>query len=281
MITRKTNPMLKGPAKVAAWLKDFIGGDSLDVPFVNWIRIRGVEHSIGFGSESAVASSQPNLPEHLQADDPLTGFDQTTKTSKTTHWGTVTEKEASRWGRSTAISFGNFRSEQAVPAGGFLTQFKNNQFVNISLPEHGQFKLTKFPDNATPQLAFACTAQEPIENAIFCFRRRIGTGVFGVRLPFLTVQLQKCLVTSWGLDGDLNETVTIKYKKITWCTYDQMTDWNAPTGMSAREWDVEEQAGGENRNLYILMGLLAAAVSAAGLAMGLGGAEGGIGVEKG
>lgn len=160
----------------------------------------------------------------------------------------------------------------------FFTKFKQDTgFANaklpINLPSHNELTFTKGCDNATPQIAFACSAQEPIRHAFFAFRRKIGLGVEGIRVPYLVVWLKQCLVTGWGLSGD-EETVTLQYETIKWCTYDQMTDWNAPTGMSNREWDTQDNAGGEDVAMYVKMGLLAGATVAlgAGLAAGMGAA---------
>jgi len=147
----------------------------------------------------------------------------------------------------------------------FFTPDFDNAKLKINLPDHNEFTFTKNVDNATPQIAFAASSQEPLTHAIFAFRRRIGVGIQGVRLPYMMVYLRDCLVSSWKLDGD-QETVSIQYRRVHWLTYDQVTDWNYPTGMSNRYWDVKNKKGGENPQLYIFMGLVLAAFTAAGVA---------------
>ncbi|TWT64206.1 type VI secretion system tube protein Hcp [Rubinisphaera italica] len=149
-----------------------------------------------------------------------------------------------------------------------FTRFQNSK-LKISLPDHDSLTFTKNCDNATPQLAFAASAQEPVKHALFAFRRKIGNGVQGIRVPFMIIWLRECLIEGWELNGDV-ETVKIKYKTIKWCSYDQVSDWNMPTGMSNRDWDTQDQSGGEDIKTYVIMAAIAAATAALGLGLSMG-----------
>jgi len=255
----------------AAMFKAAILGDSLDVPFLKFIRVKDYEHSIGFaGKKSESVIENGAVATYSSEDGGMGGYDQKT-TVVNGNVTTVTD----RWGRKEIAT--TTRNAQGVettahtvnnPGTSLMSRFKNNEFVNLKLPEHNELTFTKSVDNATPQLAYACTSQEPISQAIFFFRRRIGAGVAGVRLPYFMCRLEKCLITSWGLDDDLNESVTLKYKDILWATYDQLADINAPLGMSSREWDTEQNLGGESAKIYLFQGFVAAFFAAAGAAWG-------------
>lgn len=105
------------------------------------------------------------------------------------------------------------------------------------------------------------------------FRRRIGLGVRGIRVPYLAILLSQCLISSWDLDGD-TESVSMSYGRVRWCTYDQIADFNVATGMSARWWDTDGN-GGESMPMYLIMGAIAVAAMAGaaidtGVSAGLG-----------
>jgi type VI protein secretion system component Hcp len=155
---------------------------------------------------------------------------------------------------------------------------KRNTFAGTTKPEHGDITITKLVDNATPQLAFACSAQEPIWYTFLYFRRRIGGGISGVRMPFLTIGLYKSLITSWGIGGNMTETIKMNYKSIAWASIPPWSDTNlALAGIPAmRWWSNDDVAGGNKGGWALLMqGLTAALVAAAGvMAKGVEAAQG-------
>ncbi len=275
LLIRQLSPLAKN--NPVMMLKAAILGDSLDVPFLKFIRVNNFEHSIGFAGETSKnVIENGQVKSYSSGEGGMGGYNQS---------GTVDvrggTKTTDRWGnrefRAPNQDLKRVAKNTAAPK--YTSKFKNNEFVNLKLPEHNDLTFTKPVDNATPQLAYACTAQEPLSEAIFFFRRRIGAGVAGVRLPYFMCRLQKCLITSWGLDDDLNESVTLKYKEILWATYDQLADINAPTGMSSRVWDVEQQEGGESTEVYKFQAMVAALFAAAGAAWGA--TEGSHGVQAG
>ena len=98
-----------------------------------------------------------------------------------------------RYDTSATISMGG--STGTVKTGvrtGWRGKF-DNTFLQLSLPDHNGLEFTKHTDNATPQIAYACSSQENLPIALFCFRRKIGLGVSGIRAPFMIVLAQKCL----------------------------------------------------------------------------------------
>ncbi|MFN3160447.1 MAG: type VI secretion system tube protein Hcp [Rubinisphaera brasiliensis] len=304
---------------VAKAAKDLILGDSMDVPFVKWINVTGVNNSIGFSSgkirsivNTAAANAAPtyelqtksygtsagdyaaSMPGDVRyaVEDSVEVEDQgiqnfrnrrrqrvqygvrdqsTSQVSYSRFRGKITrtsrQQQVDRLQDGNWADFGDAVNSTTYQHSSkpFFTPDFDNAKLKINLPEHNEFVFTKNVDNATPQLAFAASSQEPIGHAVFAFRRRIGVGVQGVRLPYMMVFLRECLVNNWALDGD-QETVSLQYQRIHWLTYDQVTDWNYPTGMSNRYWDDKNKKGGENAKLYILMGLVMAAFAVAGSA---------------
>ncbi|WP_013628084.1 type VI secretion system tube protein Hcp [Rubinisphaera brasiliensis] len=299
---------------VAKAAKDLILGDSMDVPFVKWINVTGVNNSIGFSSgkvrslvNTAAAGAEPRYELQTASygtsagdyedamsptDAPEEGIGgyrnagprrfvnngrryrlqarerQVREVSYSRYRGKITQNTSQLQARANHAwhNVGDERTRTTYEhTGAFFTPDFDNAKLKINLPEHNEFVFTKNVDNATPQLAFAASSQEPIGHAVFAFRRRIGVGVQGVRLPYMMVFLRECLVNNWALDGD-QETVSLQYQRIHWLTYDQVTDWNYPTGMSNRYWDDKNKKGGENAKLYILMGLVMAAFAVAGSA---------------
>ncbi len=287
-------------------LKNLILGDALDMPFVKWIRITGLSNSIGFSSgtirsinaagdmvEKSYGSSAGSYDQSLNASTFTDGgrrdvdhldYNRGGMTSSYTSYEGV-----NRFGFSGKVKpkvEGEFITKNygagvnaplTAPTGGTkfegagnksFTRFQNSK-LKISLPDHDSLTFTKNCDNATPQLAFAASAQEPVKHALFAFRRRIGNGVQGIRVPFMIIWLRECLIEGWELNGDV-ETVKIKYKTIKWCSYDQVSDWNMPTGMSNRDWDTQDQSGGEDIKTYIIMAAIAAATAALGLGLSMG-----------
>lgn len=290
---------------VAKAAKDLILGDSMDVPFVKWINVTGVNNSIGFSSgkvrslvNTAAAGAEPRYELQTASYGTSAGdYAAAMPTTRAPDEDRTRHREINRYDRREyeyQTSYSRYRGrvvqrtkryqnrfigdwqtddqrtvtrapQHEFSSKPFFTPDFDNAKLKINLPEHNEFVFTKNVDNATPQLAFAASSQEPIGHAVFAFRRRIGVGVQGVRLPYMMVFLRECLVNNWELNGD-QETVSLQYQRIHWLTYDQVTDWNYPTGMSNRYWDDKNKKGGENAKLYILMGLVMAAFAVAGSA---------------
>ncbi len=263
MLVRKINPNLPTAVKIPLLLKNFVMGDSLDAPFIKFIRVQSVSHSIGFGGGSSVTRVEGE-GEDAKAVNYSTGTKPTKygDMDKNVNVGGDNSRYVDRWedwdvgnDRTSGYGIGGLR---------FFSGFKNNDYLNISLPEHNELTFKKYVDNATPQLAYGCSAQEPYYFAAFFYRRKIGAGIKGVRLPFMGIGLTKCLITGWSLDDEM-ESVTLKYKNIMWGTFDQLADINAPTGMSYRVWDTDNKEGGETTKGLLLQGLIAG-LTAAGAA---------------
>ncbi|WP_339742242.1 type VI secretion system tube protein Hcp [uncultured Rubinisphaera sp.] len=296
------NPTAMGNLKD---LKNFILGDALDMPFVKWIRVNGISNSIGFSSGTVRSiNSTGDLVEkdygssatiHDPTANPFgdsTGSGTLTDTFDNPNSPNLKHAYSQHSGISNSGKKGTIRARGNVgriikkterqsgnqtfrmPRDGvdfesdFFTRFQNDK-LQAKLPDHDSLTFVKNCDNATPQLAFAASAQEPVKHALFAFRRKIGNGVQGIRVPFLIVWLRECKVAGWELNGDV-ETVKLKYKTIKWCSYDQVSDWNMPTGMSNRDWDTQDQSGGEDLMTYAIMAALAAATVALGLGLSMG-----------
>ncbi len=246
LLVKKMNPHL--PKTLPLMLKNAILGDSLDVPFLKLIRVKSINQQIEFEGETELTEVRNGALN-------------------------VVSTSGNSVGSYADASGGNRHAN-----GGRLTSMKANSFANLTLPSHSAFSFTKWLDNATPQLAYACTAQSPISEAIFFFRRRIGAGIAGVRMPFMCIRLKKCLISGWSMSGDA-ETVTLKYREIMWATFDQLADINLPAGMSARLWDTELKEGGESPEVYKFQALIAAIFTVGAAAWGL--SEGSHGVQAG
>lgn len=268
LLVRKVNPHLPMAAKVPLMLKNFVMGDSLDAPFLKFIKVQSVSHSIGFAGEDKVTEVVDGAAKTFKTSTGKSASGYNVRSDP--QWGgggysTIHD----RWGAVETTSFNDHRKH--TPAGsrqfgfigggfsdpGFFSGFKNNQYVNINLPGHKDFVFTKLVDAATPQLAYGCSAQEPFYFAAFFFRRRIGAGIDGMRMPFMGIGLRKCLITGWSL-GDEVETITLKYKQLVWGAFDQTADINAPTGLSQRVWDTDKNEGGEKAEGYIIQALIGA-----------------------
>lgn len=281
MLVRKVNPNLPAPAKAAAMLKNFIMGDSLDAPFLKFIKVQSVSHSIEFGGEQSVTERHGKIAKTYKTDTGSSAGDYSQSRTRDHKWLAGRTVTYDRWGNKLHSGGGRDDRTYARNTGftggfkGLVSTFKNNQYVNINLPDHDDFTFTKLVDNATPQLAYGASAQEPFYFAAFFFRRRIGAGIDGMRMPFMGIALRKCLITSWSLD-DETEKISLKYKHICWGTFDQVADINAPTGMSQRVWNTESNEGGEKPLGYVLQALVGGltVAASAGLSAALGGVGG-------
>lgn len=295
-------------------LPGVICGDSLDMPFIKWMKLTGFKNSIGFdsgtmrriegdGDDAEVKSydygrssssygaartggDDAEGPAERQERDVVEedvesigtirrGRMTTGKRTGRDRFGSFTQKKTRkrslrRAGRGLEWGDWGAESDWGKRSRPFLSNFSNpNNFLNINLPNHNSVSFSKRIDNATPQLAYACSCQEPIGTAMVLFRRRIGLGIRGIRVPFMAIMLSKCLLSDWELDGE-DESCSMSYQEIRWCTYDQIADFNVATGMSARQWDTADNTGGESAVMYgVLGGIAAAAMLGAGLDTGI------------
>ena len=234
-------------------MKDMIRGDSLDVPFVKFIRVRTVSHAIKY-------TEKRNQSERNAMDDSATS--------------SVKDKDAYKTASDQTTFFGNFPGSSIQSS---LEDFwSGHAFDSLTLPEQSEFKFTKLIDNATPQLAYGCSAQEAFPLAVFFFRRKIGLGVEGIRTPYFVVGLYKCMITGWELDGE-NEKVSMKYSSIAWCSIDPLADSNLPVGFSQRYFDIDSSSGGEVGWAALLQLLSQGlALAAGGVLMATGKADGSV-----
>jgi type VI protein secretion system component Hcp len=241
---------------------DFVLGDSLDIPFVKFIRVSSVSHDIGKGFTSgSYADARTDVfgvniddwkagksPEKYEVDDTASDDEKAWAQRATAR---AAKAQPNRWG--TALG------------GLFLN---HNRFAKVALPDHGDITITKQVDNATPQFAYSASAQEPIWWTFLFFRRRIGAALpgTGVRMPFFVIGLYKSLITSWSLDGKMVEKITMNYADIAWASNPEWADTNIPTaGIPAtRHWSTEGRKGGSKGSWGILLAGLTAGLGAAG-----------------
>jgi len=270
LLVRKVNPDLPWAMKVPLFLKNFVMGDSLDAPFMKFIRVQSVSHSIEFGGGQSVTQkvAGQNKAETFWTEGHTSDGEYDDRSA---HMGTSPTfgiTGDSRWDK--VKSAGKNVGKYAYGLGFSQFDATRNNFTKTQLPGHGEFTFTKFIDNSTPQLAYGCSAQEPFYFAGFFFRRRIGMGVSGVRWPYLGIGLTKCLITGWSLSND-TETVTLKYKHIMWGTFDQLADYNVPTGFSYRVWNSDEKSGGEKPAGLGIQALVTALMAGTGAIVGAAG----------
>lgn len=256
-LVRKMNPHLPVPMQAAQFLKNLVLGDSLDVPFMKFIRVQSISHGIAFGASQSAGDVDGQWTKEF--------FGKTT--AQGDRW--LQQKSMGSYVDKGKVHYqledvpNPYRDGKGANWRAFKGIFssKNNQFAQMVLPEHGALTFTKNLDIATPELAFGCTAQEPFSLAVFFFRRRIGAGIKGVRLPYFALGLRNCLITEWHLDDD-TEKVNLNYKQVAWWVVDQAADINAPTGSTGRYWDASSNSGGES-GLSHLVALIATALTAA------------------
>lgn len=238
-------------------LKDMITGDSLDAPFVKFIRLNGVSHQMSFkgGREFSRSGS-------ARSDDWEESYTAGSFAPNPMERKTLVQK---------AKRSNTFKGTLLKDWGG------GNTFVQSKLPEHGAISFTKNIDTATAQLAYGCAAQEKFPLAIFFYRRKAGLGIGGIRLPYFVMACFKSKIENWKIDGD-QESADLHYKTISWCSYDQWADTNVSYPWSTRWFNQETFKGGQGGvalGLQVLVaGLVLAAGAVAGAATG-GGADDG------
>lgn len=246
--------------------KDMVMGDSLDIPFMKFIRCDNVSHGLSFSGmdtqqvTKTTGDTAVTTTEDLNTGNKYQGYrDDPVRDSlffqKTRFYG-----EKSFGDRFSKIHVGNHGIRESL--GSWLG---GNEFVKTSVPKHGEVVFTKSIDTATPQLAYGCAAQEQFPLAAFFYRRKAGLGLGGVRWPYFVMGLYKNKIKDWSLDGD-TETVKLSYSAISWCGYDQWADTNISYPWSTRWFDQDAATGGQGGFAMVIQAV------AAGLIMGAGAA---------
>lgn len=236
--------------------KDLILGDSLDAPFVKFIRVTGVNHKIGFekDGESKFEESGWAYKDAWKEETETSTQYAPNPFLRTTTSTKMTQSDRSP-GKHLRGQWGAF----------------GNQFVQSRIPEHGEIEFSKHVDSATPQLAYGCSAQEKFPLAIFFYRRKVGLGMGGIRWPYFVTAAFNCKLTEWEMKDD-GESVSLFYKQISWCGYDQWADTNISYPWSTRWFDQENYTGGQGGLALAVQLLIAdlialsAAISAAATA---------------
>lgn len=226
-------------------LKDIVVGDSLDAPFVKFIRVKSISHKLGFSGDSK--------------------FDKSGWAYKNA-WKEESGQQYSanplmRGTTNTVSNSGAFSKDFMPQLGREL--WGGNEFIQGKIPEHGEIQFKKYLDSATAELAYGCSAQEKFPLAVFFYRRKVGTGLGGIRLPYFVMGSFKCKIKEWELDGD-EETVSLHYKKIAWCSFDQWADTNVSYPWATRWFDQEQVKGGQGEAAMALQMIVAAMVAVSG-----------------
>lgn len=211
-----------------------VRGDSLEVPFMNFIKVNSIEHNIGgFGSGGAKDYSDLNKFHRG------TFWHKEAQESTAAEWTKWQERDAGgEWqNRSRMTSASNnwrWTGEPPMTEPGALRG---------SLPEQQHLSFSKSLDSATPQLAYGCTSQEQFKVALFYFRRKVAFNVASVQFPYMVIGLENVIIRDWSLDGDA-ENMKLSYDRICWGSVSQFGDTPVPQGISTRVFDRRSQSGG-------------------------------------
>lgn len=230
-------------------------GDSLDAPFLGFIRVQGVKHDIALGKDTKPLEWEVGADEKLDTDDEkLRG-----RQEKVIKFRAPTPEMQARIDAAYDKAIGEQR----------------NKFATSHLPDQNAFEFTKFIDCATPQLAYACSVQAKFPLAMFFFRKKVGLGLGGVRIPYLNIALRKVRITGYSVADD-KETIKLQYGDIAWAALGQVGDSNLPFPVvSARMYDAEGKRGSEwnESGWAYLVQAIGAAMSliAGGVSKGTGG----------
>lgn len=231
------NPTLL-KAKLPFILKDIIRGDSLDVPFVNFIRCYEFNHEIGsgglsYGDRTGSRVKWVNAPAEPPPGQELSRM-----------------QRAQKWfSTKPGIHLTHTRSLQGTNS---WTGDDEPGLFNDRMPEHGSVCFTKNLDAASPQLSFGCSAQERFPLAVFFFRRKTTFNIGGVVHPHTVIGYQNCLISDWSTDGN-TETVQLNYEVMGMAAFTQIADSKLPQGVSWRTWDTVNNVGGEKKPFGALL----------------------------
>lgn len=231
---------LTAPIVAKTLTKGMIIGDSLDVPFVGFIKCQSIEHEIGLSkTQHELKWSEGQRYDNSEArQQGVSALDEAIR--RRGHLGPIDNVMRRAMSRGA-------QGQRIEAAYQKLVKEQRNAFINTHLPEHGEFTFTKGLDRATPQLAFGCCAQEQFPLALFLFRRKAGFGVGAVKFPYLVCALRKVRISAWKMVEGENEAVTLRYADISWASLGTIADTNTPVPIpSARTFDMEALAGGEN-----------------------------------
>ena len=249
--------------KLLKWLKGFVMGDSLDAPFIKFIKVGTVSHSISFGSDDKqLKYDNAALQEGEWTELNHSRGEFNSKSHALQNADLVAKDYAADFLRQGGMWKTIDRTRRTASRRSAFDS--GNMFLNSHTPSHGALSFSKKIDKATPQLAFGCSAQERFPFGIFFYRRRTGLGIEGSRMPYMVIGVDKVLISSWSLNGD-DETVTLKYKRIGWAATDQISDTNVSIPGFTRTWDVESRTGGEGGWALGLQALTLALAGMAGL----------------
>ena len=258
-------------AAIPKFLMGIIRGDSLDVPFVNFIPVQSVNHTIGgIGEEKSYSelheasswkdtyysrglSAEAEESEFKAA----AGFRQT-KAGPTLDYRRRVQDASNDW---------QWTGEKPMTEPGALAG---------NLPEQKHFKFKKRLDSATPQLAYGCSIQEQFKVALFYFRRKVGFNVAAIPFPYLVIGLENVVIRNHEIGGD-SEELTLSYDRICRGGISQFADTPVPQGISTRIFDRTTGSGGmvDSSTLALFTaGLTVAMYGAAWTAVGLSSGQG-------
>ncbi|HLJ11977.1 MAG TPA: type VI secretion system tube protein Hcp [Planctomycetaceae bacterium] len=230
LLVRGTDALPKSAAAIGVALKalllDMIRGDSLDVPYLNFIRVGSVAQSIGTIKEEYSYADASGLGIH----------DFTPGVTDTDSAGRSVLKYLQALDRLAP------KPIPPPPPSAFGVP-SNVGGLSTHLPTQGTITFNKLLDGATPQLAFGCSTQEPFRFALFYFQRKVGFNLGSVVFPHLVLGLQRVMIRKWEMADD-TEKVTLAYQKICWGAYNPWADAPIPQSVSTRYWDCVNNTGG-------------------------------------
>lgn len=251
-LLRWNSSLPKSALEMAAFIPKIptsvVRGDSLETPFMNFIKVDSVSHNIGGFGEGAGKD-----------------YSDLEKLNRGVFWHDEGDSQEAKWTNNKAGNSGNawrYTGEAPMTEPGAM---------NGSLPEQQHFSFTKPLDSATPQLAYGCSTQEQYKIALFYYRRKVSFGVSAVQFPYMVVGMQNAIIRGWSLDDD-SETITMSYDRICWGAISQFADTPVPQGISTRFFDRRTGSGGlvDTSALTAFVTTLTAAMyTAAWLAVGI------------
>jgi type VI protein secretion system component Hcp len=252
---------------LATLTKGMIIGDSMDAPFMGFIKCTNIDHEIGLGS------SQKELEygdSHLLPDDHLQSARKQAITRSNYDRYKAAHDDPANQAQQAQIQTAYDKVRKSIDkAYHKAVEEQRHAFINTHLPKHDEFTFTKMVDRSTPQLAFGCSAQERFPCALFFLRKKVGFGLGGIRIPHLVIGLRKVRISKWKM-GEEKETVSLRYGDIAWAALGQVADSDIPMPIpTARLFSTEENAGGENFSSGWAYGMQAIAAAATLIAGGV------------
>lgn len=235
-------------------LGSVIRGDSLDVPFLNFIKCHSFSHSIGeaaYSYSDRTGEKVKGLNEDQFVGSMLGG--------SALAYGTLVAGAAAGpvgWaaggaalgvgglglGARAALVNRGARHNAALPGHAWMSDDESG--LNDKMPKHKSVVFSKTLDAASPQLSFGCSAQERFPLAVFFFRRKTTFNIGGVVNPHTVIGYKNCTISDWETDGN-TETVSLTYEEMGMGAFTQIADSKIPQGISWRTWDRVNNSGGE------------------------------------